>query len=400
MSGEAIDLWLHPLRHFLDPAGTADWPRLVELATALDEALVNHPLGPALLPGQQRSQRLLGVRRALVADRGFGEQPPLWQLLAQFVCGYRDLDLRDATGLGHGRLIARHGTDRTRTRWLPRLTAGELAGVAITEPHGGTRVGQTRAHAIISTNGTLLLSGRKCWISRLSEAAVFVVFFRDPHGRLAAAAVDAADPGLRRTLVPPSGLAGWSWGVLDLHQVRVHPDDVLRGDGMTLLREHFATYRPWVTATALGGAAAVFDSVTTALAGRDIDRIWDNALITIGRTHVQLTTALLGCAVAAHLAEQGHAHAEAWGAATKAHGVDTAHTTTAELALLLGAAGFRHDTPIAKTRRDLAGLLFADGIHDSLYRSAGRTHTTTPITMPVQRENNPATPATPIKAVG
>jgi alkylation response protein AidB-like acyl-CoA dehydrogenase len=213
--------------------------------------------------------------------------------------------------------------------------------------------------------------------------------------------IDAADPGLGRTLILPSGLAGWSWGVLDLHQVRVHPDGVLRGDGMALLREHFATYRPWVTATALGGAAAVFDTVTTALGARDIDRIRDNALITIGRAHAQLTTALLGTVVAEQLAEQSHQHAEIWGAATKAHGVDTAHDVTTELALLLGAAGFRHDSPMAKTRRDLAGLLMADGIHDSLYRSAGRHHTTAPVAGTDQREEDtPATQATPIEATG
>ena len=39
-----------------------------------------------------------------------------------------------------------------------------------------------------------------------------------------------------------------------------------------------------------------------------------------------------------------------------------------------GAAGFRADSQIAKTRRDLNGLLYADGIHDSLYRAAGKHH--------------------------
>jgi alkylation response protein AidB-like acyl-CoA dehydrogenase len=162
---------------------------------------------------------------------------------------------------------------------------------------------------------------------------------------------------------------------------------------MALLREHFATYRPWVAATALGGAAAVFDTVTTTLATRDIDRIRDNALITIGRAHTQLTSALMGCAVAEHLAEQGDHHAEIWGAAAKAHGVDSAHQATTELALLAGAAGFQADSPIAKTRRDLAGLLLADGIHDSLYRSAGKHHTSASLTLVTPGRGTPATEA-------
>ncbi|EWC64516.1 hypothetical protein UO65_0123 [Actinokineospora spheciospongiae] len=60
----------------------------------------------------------------------------------------------------------------------------------------------------------------------------------------------------------------------------------------------------------------------------------------------------------------------------------------------------RRDTPIAKTRRDLAELLFADGIHDSLYRSAGRAHTSTPIAMPVQRENAQVASAARVEAAG
>ena len=33
------------------------------------------------------------------------------------------------------------------------------------------------------------------------------------------------------------------------------------------------------------------------------------------------------------------------------------------------------DSKLAKAHRDLNGLLYADGIHDSLYRAAGRTLT-------------------------
>ncbi|MGH4010199.1 MAG: acyl-CoA dehydrogenase family protein [Pseudonocardiaceae bacterium] len=262
---------------------------------------------------------------------------------------------------------------------MPRLQAGELAGIAVTEPHSGSCPAAARTRALPGPDGTWLVSGHKTWISRLTEAAVFVVFFRAPDDRLAVAAIDATDPGLHRRPIPPTGLAGWTWGILDLASVPVHPTDILAGDGMALLRQHFAAYRPLVTATALAGAAAVFDTVTTTLTARrtvgDLPRLRDSALITIGRTHAQLVTALLGAVAAFHLAEAEHDRAELWGAAMKAHGIDTANQATAELALLLGAIGFRVDSPIAKIRRDLNGLLYADGIHDSLYRTAGKHHT-------------------------
>ena len=377
----AITTWLQPLRAVLDPGARIDWTRLTAVAERLDHALQLHPLGPDLPSGSERSHRLRAIRQDLAREVDTTGDPDLFQLLAQFVCGYCDIDLRDTTGLSHGRLIARHGSPQTRQRWIPRLLAGDLAGIAVTEPHGGSRPAETQTRAVARSDGTWTVTGRKTWISRLTEAAVFVLFFRAPDGRLVAAAVDAGEPGLLRQPIPPTGLAGWTWGILELHSVKVRPEDVLHGDGMAVLREHFASYRPLVTATALGGAAAVFDTVTARLTERvatgDLRRLRDSALITLGRTHVQLATALLGAVMAAQLAEGGHADAELWGAATKAHGIDTANSATAELALLLGASGFRADCQTAKTRRDLSGLLYADGIHDSLYRTAGKQHTTT-----------------------
>jgi hypothetical protein len=225
------------------------------------------------------------------------------QVLLQFTCGYHDVDLRDSTGLGHGLLIAAHATPQVRDRWVPRLLAGAVPGIAITEPHGGSQVRATATHAVPADDGTWRLSGTKTWISRLTEAAVFCVFFTAPDGRLTAAVIDAGAGGLSRRLITPSGLSGWAWGELRLDGVTVRPCDILGqpGDGLRLLRDHFARYRPLVAATALQAAS--------------------------------------------------------------------------ELALLAGAVGFTADSRTAKARSDLNALLYADGIHDSLYSSAGRTLT-------------------------
>jgi alkylation response protein AidB-like acyl-CoA dehydrogenase len=130
-----------------------------------------------------------------------------------------------------------------------------------------------------------------------------------------------------------------------------------------------------VTATALGAAAGVHATVTAMLAARVrlglLPRIRDNALITLGRTHAQLHAALLGTLATARLAALGHPDADLWARLGKAHGVDVAYQTVDELVPLVGAIGFQAGHPLAKARTDLAGLLYADGIHDSLYRSGG-----------------------------
>ncbi|MFD4402448.1 acyl-CoA dehydrogenase family protein [Nocardia sp. NPDC058499] len=379
-SAKAIGTWLEPLRPLLDSDNRLDWPRLAELADSLDELIEIYPIASGS-PGQQRSDQLRAIRIEL-ARHGLldtTQQPALFAVLAQFVCGYRDIDLRDSTGLGHGVLIAHHASPAARQRWVPRLLDGELAGIALTEAHGGSNPAACTTAAVTAMDGSWHVTGRKTWISRLAEAAVFVVFFRAPNDHLVAAAVDAAEPGLHRQPIPPAGLAGWAWGILDLDEVPIHPDDVLHGEGMTLLRNHFARYRPLVTATALGGAAAMFDAVTAALTDRQttggVARLRDTALVTVGRAHAQLITGLLGAAAAAQLAESGHPHAERWSAVMKAHGIDLADRATADLMPLVGASGFRADGRLVKIRRDLGALLYADGIHDSLYRAAGKQHT-------------------------
>ncbi|MFD1145634.1 hypothetical protein [Saccharothrix hoggarensis] len=163
--GEAITGWLHPLRPVIDPADEVDWTRLTALATALDQTLAAYPVGADLPAGAERSRRLLAVRQELAVQGHADARDHLFGMFAQFLCGYRDLDLRDATGLGHGVLIARHGSPQTRQKWLPRLLAGELAGIAVTEPHGGSRPAATRTRAVPAADGTWLVSGRKTWIA-------------------------------------------------------------------------------------------------------------------------------------------------------------------------------------------------------------------------------------------
>lgn len=197
-----------------------------------------------------------------------------------------------------------------------------------------------------------------------------------PDNRISAAVVNAEQASLEKEVIEPFGLGGWSWGVLRLHDVAIDPATELigrAGDGIGVFRRHFAQFRPLVTATALGTAAGVHTLVAETLAARTrvgmLPKVVDHALVIIGRTHAGDHR---GSTV-------DHYHSPACGAGTphadfaarvgKASGVDTAVKVVAELGPLIGAAGFQKAHPLAKARGDLTGLLYADGIHDSLYRS-------------------------------
>lgn len=370
--------WLDPLRTSVSEADDTSWQDLHRLSDALGALCL---VAPAPADAAAWSTWLLQLRLELAAagHRGpAGRAGLVWQTLAQFTAGFHDLDLRDATGTGHGAMILADGALSATAFWRPRLQAGELVGIAATERHGGSRIQEIATRAVLRRDGTWRISGEKCWVSRLIESAGFVVFFRDPDGRISAAIVDADQPQLEREVIEPFGLGGWSWGVLRLREVPVDPavDLIGRpGDGLGVFRRHFARFRPLVTATALGTAAGVHSLVTEALAAKTkvgvLPRVRDNALVILGRTHAEITAALLAAITTSRLAADNHPHADLAARVGKAAGIDTAVRAVADLAPLLGAAGFQRAHPIAKARADLTGLLYADGIHDSLYRSGG-----------------------------
>jgi alkylation response protein AidB-like acyl-CoA dehydrogenase len=416
-AGNQAVSWLEPLLPAFPMLTSWDAAALCQFEDELGSLLNRWPAMPVAEP-DKRSRNLREIRRSLARsghlalavparDGGRGHEATV-QVLLQFICGYHDVNLRDSTGLGHGRLIAAHAKPQARDRWLPRLLDGAVPGIAVTEPHGGSQVHATATHATPAADGTWRITGTKTWISRLTEAAVFCAFFTAPDGGLTAAAIDARADGLTRKLITPAGLSGWSWGELRFDSVTVRPCDILGqlGEGMSLLRDHFARYRPLVTATALGAAAAVHNQTADLLASRRqagaIARVRDNALITLGRTWAQLNAALLAAVAAHQIAQAGHSAAQAWGCGTKAHGVDIAYQAASELALLAGAAGFTAESRTAITRADLNALLYADGIHDTLYRTAGRditslARTTTADTdkpqVPTMREERTEAPA-------
>jgi alkylation response protein AidB-like acyl-CoA dehydrogenase len=384
VTGErAVGRWLTPLAATLSILDQSDWTWLHEFEADLVDLATTELLGSARLVRARRSAWFLDLRRQL-AERhpASGDGDPVRdavrQTLVQFVCGFYDLDLRDAYGPGHGALAMSAVAEPVRRRWAARLAAGDLVGIAATESHGGSRVQEITTSARINVWRRWTISGEKCWMSRLVEASGIVVFFRDPDGHITAAIIDADQTGIEREPLQPSGLAGWSWGILRLHDVTIDPDrDLLAGprQGMALFRRHFAAFRPLVAATAIGTAAGVHTMVADTLAARArigvLPRTRDNALIALGRVHAELYAALLSTMATSQLAAHRDPQADLWARVGKAYAVDTANRAVADLAPLVGAAGFQATSPIAKARHDLAGLLYADGIHDSLYRSGG-----------------------------
>ena len=76
------------------------------------------------------------------------------------------------------RIISTYAPDHIKQRILPKVCTGEaMLAVCMTEPHAGTDVAQYRTNATIKGD-KVILKGVKTLISRVDEAAMFVVFSR------------------------------------------------------------------------------------------------------------------------------------------------------------------------------------------------------------------------------
>lgn len=373
-----IETWLEPMKSMLvTGVQLKDWQLLSSFERSIsgiaDDKLRSQPLQAKSLLASEYG--MVDVEKKL---GGLGRSP-LVQALIQFICGYHNLDYRDVAHVGHGRMIIQHGSQLQQKIWVPKFTAGSLVGIAATEAHGGSNIQTIRTTA--RKNGSkYFLNGEKVCISRIKEAAVFVVFFKfEKDETLSAALIDFSRKGVSTETWEPMGLRGWSWGKVVFENTPLTETEVLgaRGQGIAIFKEHFVYYRPMVAMTALGVAAAVLDRtmdhINKRRTRRDITEPRDACLESIGHHYAAVNAGILSalCAVVQNI--ESSPNSSRWSRATKAWSVEQAYHAVSELALLIGATAFRNDHFVAKALSDLRGFLFADGIHDGLRRSVGRT---------------------------
>jgi alkylation response protein AidB-like acyl-CoA dehydrogenase len=106
-----------------------------------------------------------------------------------------------------GSILARHGTDEQKDRWLRGIAAGTTkVAFAITEPDAGTN-SHNLSTSIERKNGTFSIKGQKTYISGVEHADAVLVVARSrlPDGQLglpSLAIVDVDAPGFEREAIP------------------------------------------------------------------------------------------------------------------------------------------------------------------------------------------------------
>jgi alkylation response protein AidB-like acyl-CoA dehydrogenase len=163
------------------------------------------------------------------------------------------------------RSILRRGSEAQRERWLPRIARGEiLTSACLTEPGGGTDLGNMRSTAV-RADGGWRLSGTKVFISHAAHAGLFFVVASIDRARkhrgVTAFLVDPASEGVRIGAFPMRTLKRDNLAEVHFEDVFV-PDDCVLGEpgqGFPILGSALDTGRFSVAARCVGQAQRCLD---------------------------------------------------------------------------------------------------------------------------------------------
>jgi len=161
------------------------------------------------------------------------------------------------------------GSEKQKQRLLPRIAAGGLGSLAITEPNAGSdATGMTTRFR--PEGDSVVVDGGKTFITSGNTADLLLVFGKwseidDARGAISALIVEKDTPGL--TTGRPEdkmGLRASSTTALNFDKARIPRGNLLGnpGDGLKILLASLNKSRPSIAAHALGIAIAAFKDMT------------------------------------------------------------------------------------------------------------------------------------------
>jgi methoxymalonate biosynthesis protein len=129
--------------------------------------------------------------------------------------------------------IHRLGSGEQQTSYLPRLAGGDLAAVALSEPHAGSDLSAMSTQIRVEGD-SVVLDGHKVWVTAAHYADLILVIGRYREGA-AAVVVPATTPGVTvARIADPLGCRAAGHADVHLDSVRLPADSVLGGAGQSL----------------------------------------------------------------------------------------------------------------------------------------------------------------------
>jgi len=278
-------------------------------------------------------------------------------------------------------LIARHGSEAQRKRWLPALASGEALGAfALSDPEAGSDAASVETHARRDGDGWRLM-GEKRWITNGARAGVVVMFARVGEGDDGGVGAFLVTPGAKGYAVAKRertlGLRASETVSVTLDDLAVEADALVgdAGSGLQCALEALDMGRVGCAALAVGiGRAALEHAATYALEREQFDR----PIARFGAIQEKLArmaerlaaaralTREAGAAVQAARNGAGHPRTGLDGVAARAAmakvSASEAATWVADEAIqIFGGYGYMRHYPVERLLRDAKGTEIFEG---------------------------------------
>ncbi len=272
-----------------------------------------------------------------------------------------------ALGIAVSRLavaaVLRHGTEDLRSRYLPRLAAGEaIASYCLSESHAGSDVASMSTRAV-RDGANYVLTGRKMWATSAGVSGLYTVFAKtDPDaGRrgISAFVVEGDAPGLSiGKLEHKMGMRGSPTGEVVLDDVAVPAANLIgeEGAGFRYAMEALDRGRPIIGAQAVGIGQGALEAAAQYAAER---RQFGQAIAEFQGVQFMLADMATQLAAARLMVHAACARIDAnapgvtrQSAMAKLFASDTAMRVTTDAVQVLGGAGYTREFPVERLMRD------------------------------------------------
>lgn len=176
-------------------------------------------------------------------------------------------------------LLARHGTEEQRRRYLPRMAAGELRGAfSMSEPGCGSDVAALTTRAVPQPDGDYVVDGQKMWLTNGASAGLVAVLVKtdpdaDPPHRGMTTLLVEKEPGFGEVApgltvprkIPKLGYKGVDTTEMVFDSYRIGAEQLLGGEpgrGFYQMMDGIEVGRVNVAARGCGVAMRAFELAT------------------------------------------------------------------------------------------------------------------------------------------
>ena len=266
--------------------------------------------------------------------------------------------------------IALYGTPAQQERYLGPCRQGRaIAGMALTEPEGGSDVAAIRTSAE-RRGDRFVINGTKSWISNGGIADHYIVVARTGEGEgakgLSAFLLDADVPGLRAgpnlDIIAPHPLSE-----LFFEDVEVRADQMLGrpGEGFKVAMATLDIFRASVGAAAVGLARRALDETVERMRSRHLFgkamSEMDLVRVRVADMATDIETAALAVYRAGWLKDVRGASVTREASMAKLAGTEAAQRVVDSAVQLFGAMGVRTGTVIERLYRDVRPMRIYEG---------------------------------------